>query len=1211
MSQQNLTTNVIIGGQTTAGFNALGDKIAQLGAMIDRVGSRIREWEKESLETYRNYETYMLEAKGAMSAQYETTGELERAYDGLEKKAQEWASSTIFHTNDVAKAISEAAHAGWEYDEMLEGIPRAILLAQAGNTDLSSGLDMLIKTINGTGIAFEDSGEFVDQWVMAANSSATTVSELGEAMERMGATARFGDSTAELLTMLGVLANTGTVGAQAGTLLRNSMIRLIAPTKNARDAMAGLGLEAEDIEEAVGGDAEALKEANALLEEAGFSAYTTKGKLKPFLETFKDLNEATKGMTEEQRNKVLSAIFPTRTITGALALLEAASKDYDGLLEKILASNGYAEEVAQTQVSGLMGAEELFASKWEEFSRKVGEKLSKPFETLLDIAGGFVDTLNGLDEGTMGALVGALTTIAGLGPGLLIAGLAMKSFSVLGVWGTAGLAAVIGLGALAGYLQSINQVALENNFGQMSIDLESVKATLGDVSGELAAKFKELEEFRTAAKKAAEDYQADGTKLAETLVTKMVTGAEITTADKTELTKLADKMIGELESALTTSAAEKIELANILFGKNDGEGGEEGEDQYLAGVISLITSSFDSSIKEAKEKSKELRNAMTSAFADGKLSEAEMTNIQEIMRQMNELMSDAITPGDVEKAKLLNKSQQVSLESMEDYTKLVKGAMEASFAEIDDSAAELDAYMRLAWDKARKNGTQFYDPGKNEWVNASDYDENYIDTLIAENQNRYARKKTQYGADYDDMLMRAWDYAIGQSDVGGLYKDAKPIFDLARRGLITNQEAMTRLDALGGDTGMLGNVLQMVENAFGGSEGMEQRIRRYRELGGEENNARADWFETLYTLMHADSNYQTEEAKTTEDMMSWVEGLNGIGEDALQKHYQELGDEQRAAWDRTVNEITGGYDAQKIARSFGLTGLDDETARWVAAHRLINNLVENPDQYRATPEEAAANQHQYLTDQYARLVEAQQKTVDEQRARLEANAARNGLPEGQIAGTQAELANFEAASQQLAEMQKNLDLMQESGINLEVQGDTTKLEMVVNEQDKRQLLEYVGGDTKALAEEIEKYNGKRITIYLDGVKSTWEVGGEGEGEGHFAEGGRATRASIFGEGGPEWAIPEEHSARTASLLNAARAASGFTWGELLSTYGGLNAGSGVNVNMNYSPVINANDSRGVADELARDKTRLTDIVKRAVQKALEENRMRDAIEVYA
>ena len=187
---------------------------------------------------------------------------------------------------------------------------------------------MLIKTINGTGIAFEDSGEFVDQWVMAANSSATTVSELGEAMEKMGATARFGDSTDELLTMLATLANTGTVGSAAGTLLRNSMIRLIAPTTNARKAMESLGVEADEISEAVGGDAEALEEVYGLLEDVGFSAYKENGELKPFLTTFKQLYEVTKGMTEADRNKVLSAIFPTRTITGAMALLQAAVHTY-------------------------------------------------------------------------------------------------------------------------------------------------------------------------------------------------------------------------------------------------------------------------------------------------------------------------------------------------------------------------------------------------------------------------------------------------------------------------------------------------------------------------------------------------------------------------------------------------------------------------------------------------------------------------------------------------------------------------------------------------------------------------------------------------------------------------------------------------------------------------------------------------------------------
>lgn len=1224
---QNLQTNVIIGGQTTAGFNALGDKIAQLGAMIDRVGGRVREWEKDSLETYKNYETYMLEAKGAMSANYETTGELERAYDGLQKKAQEWAASTIFHTNDVSKAISEAAHAGWEYDEMLEGIPRAMLLAQAGNTDLSTGLDMLIKTINGTGIAFEDSGRFVDEWVMAANSSATTVSELGEAMERMGATARFGNSTAELLTMLGTLANTGTVGAQAGTLLRNSMIRLIAPTKAARDTMEGLGIAADEIEEAVGGDSEALAEVNAMLEQAGFSAYTTEGELKPFLTTFKDLYAATQSMTEEQRNKTLSTIFPTRTITGALALLEAASKDYDGLLEKITGSTGYAEEVAKTQVSGLMGAEELFASKWEEFSRKVGEKLSGPFEGLLDVAGKFVDTLNGLDEGTLGALTGAATAIAGAGPLLLTAGIGIKMFSFLGPWGTAIVTAAVGIGALVGYLTTMNELALENNFGQMSIDLEAVKATLGDVSQELSAKFAELEEFRSAAKEAAEQYQADGTKLAETLVTKMVTGAEITEPEKNQLKTLADKMIGELETALTTSAAEKIELANILFSNKDGA--ESGEaDPQLAGVLSLITSSFDDAIAEANKKSQELRDALTSAFADGKLSDIEMQNIQEIMRQMNELMSDAITPGDVEKAKLLNKSQQVSLDSMENYTKLVNEAMTNSFAEIDDAADELDAYLRIAWDKARKNGTQFYDPATETWVNASTMAAEYIDTIIANNRDRYAQKKTQYGAEYDDMLMRAWDYAASQSDIGDIYTQAKPIIDMARSGNITYGRALDMIRELGGDQGMFGRTLSLIEDAFGGSEGLEERIRRYRELGGEENLARADWFEQIYGLLHAESDYSTAESHDTSDMMEWIENLNAVGADAIKEHYNSLNEESRAAFNQNIKELTEGYDVQAIARAFGLSGLDDQMATWAAAYRLANGYVENPEQFRATPEEAASNQHEFLTAQYQRAVEAQQAVVDGLRAVLEANAQRDGLPEGHLAGTAQQVNDFDAAFTKLAEMQKNLELMQESSINLEVEGDTTKLEMAVDEQNEQALLEYVDGDTEKLhlkifdedgqqlnefvggdiselKAAIDSQNGRHITVYVDKQDS---------GESEFAFGGRATEASIFGEAGPEWAIPERHDARTASLLNAAREASGFTWGELLSSYGGLNAGEGGGISVNigsYSPIINANDARGVADELARDKERLTAIVKKAVRSAIEENRMRDAIEVYA
>lgn len=120
--------------------------------------------------------------------------------------------------------------------------------------------------------------------------------------------------------------------------------------------------------------------------------------------------------------------------------------------------------------------------------------------------------------------------------------------------------------------------------------------------------------------------------------------------------------------------------------------------------------------------------------------------------------------------------------------------------------------------------------------------------------------------------------------------------------------------------------------------------------------------------------------------------------------------------------------------------------------------------------------------------------------------------------------------------------------------------------------------------------------------------------GLFEEGGRTDEPAIFGEGETaEWAIPEEHSDRTAELLNAAREASGFSWNELIARYGGLNGRSdGVVVNIgSYAPVITAQDSRGVEQKLIEDKDRLKRLVGDAVRDAMERNALHDAIEVYA
>ena len=1202
-----ITTTVVLNGRATTGFNALADKVTQLGYVIEQLGGKVGEWEKESLETYKNYETYMLEAKGAMSATVKTSSELERAYAGLEKKAQEWASTTIFHTNDVAKAISEAAHAGWDYEKMLQGIPQAMVLAQAGNTDLSTGLDMLIKTINGTGTAFEDSGEFVDQWVMAANSSATTVSELGEAMEKMGATARFGDSTEELLTMLAVLANTGTVGSAAGTLLRNSMIRLIAPTKNAREAMEGLGVEADEISEAVGGDSEALEEINKMLEEAGFSAYTTEGKLKPFLQTFKDLYKATAGMTEAERNKVLSAIFPTRTITGAMALLQAAADDYDGLLEKIAGSEGYASKIAGIQVSGLMGSQELFLSKWEEFSRKIGEILSEPLESAYSIVGGFLDTLNDADPAILSAIAGAATALAGAGPVLISAGLAMKLFGTLGPYGTAILGAVIGVGALYGYFDKLNKLAMENNFGTLAVDMDAVNSALDVAGDDVEATLKIFTDFTNAANKAAEEYKKTGQTLTESLWTKMVTGSELTPKDQEAMMKMADDFVGEMETYLETAFAKKVELASLIYSGEDGSEPDAQSNSVYASILSLIEIGYDKAKEEAEAKSKELRDAMTSAFKDGKLTEAELRNIQEIMAQINELMA-GLNPTDLEYNKLLNKSQRVSLESMIEFGNAVQGAKNAAFEQTDSEFDDLAAYMRVLYNYAVEHNTGFINPVTGDYTdNPNEID---IDALISGAQEQYALKRTAWGAEYDALLQRGWQNALATSDTGKLFAQAQEWLGQAQKGFMTFGEAGRLIsDSMLGDQNLLRKSLDTMIDFYGGADEMAALVNHYRALGGEGNLEMANWLEQMVTMYEVlggkitgpgTNASQSEGRKSNLQMSTYLADIyeNGTVEDAVLAYYNSMTEAGKKAWNDEVDALRQTYNLEEIGRAYdknGGEGLSKQVLEWLGAYALANDKVHDktewtwgempeiePAEVPIIPEMAEDALQQlgpYKVDIYPNPHPEWDDEVDD----LVHQGVKFNYDEKTGAQSIAALVSGEDA----------LDIL------TYVDGDTEELHMAIMDEDGQTIKEYVEGDTTALAEAIDKYKNQVIRLYIQGV-------------GMFAEGGRADEPSIFGEAGAEWAIPEEHSQRTADLLRAAANASGFTWGELLATNGGLNAGGGISVNIHsYAPTINATDASGVADELRKDKERLGSIVKKAVQSAIENMNLHNSIEVYA
>lgn len=306
---KSLRADIIIGGKADGSFFQLGNQIQQFGREVNQVSRYLIDFGKESVDSYVSFEDAMLDAEVALRTAYPSANELAKVMNKLYKEAYNWASQSRFTTEDVAMSISNAAHAGWDLEQILYGIPAAMKISQAGQMELSQGLELLVDISNAAGIGFQDLAQFVDVWAFAANSSSTDILEMGLAMQRMGATMGFakGDM-AGLTTMLAVFANNGIKGTEAGTLLRNTMIRLLAPTDKAAEAMEAMNISAEEME-AIYGSSEGLGQAVQYLKEAGFNAYDSKGNLKSFLNIFQELNAATNQMTEEKRNAVLSAIF--------------------------------------------------------------------------------------------------------------------------------------------------------------------------------------------------------------------------------------------------------------------------------------------------------------------------------------------------------------------------------------------------------------------------------------------------------------------------------------------------------------------------------------------------------------------------------------------------------------------------------------------------------------------------------------------------------------------------------------------------------------------------------------------------------------------------------------------------------------------------------------------------------------------------------------
>lgn len=358
-----------ISSMTVAAGNLISD-------LVKSAGSQLTGLAKSSVSVGMSFDK-------AMSQVAATMGTTVDQISDLSKVAKEMGSATKFSATEAAEALNYLALAGYDAAKAADVLPSVLNLAAAGSMDLAAASDMVTDAMAALNIeATKDNvDDFGDKLAMASSKANASVSQLGQAILTVGGTAaNLKGGTTELTTALGLLANVGVKGAEGGTALRNVILSLQSPTNTAAKTLQKLGV----------------------------SVYDAQGNMRGLNDILGDLNSAMDGMTQGQKDSIISQLFNKDDLAAVNGLLAAQGEQWNTLAAEIDNADGAMQKMAETQIDNLDGAVTILQSAFEGLQLAVYEQLEPALTDVVKWGTDCISTLTtALTEGGPEAMLAA------------------------------------------------------------------------------------------------------------------------------------------------------------------------------------------------------------------------------------------------------------------------------------------------------------------------------------------------------------------------------------------------------------------------------------------------------------------------------------------------------------------------------------------------------------------------------------------------------------------------------------------------------------------------------------------------------------------------------------------------------------------------------------------------------------------------------------
>lgn len=785
ISSGKLTNNEKI---LNAPYNAM-KKIGKAGAIaMGTISAAALAAGKKAVDVGMDFDKAMSSWKGTAKA-------TEAEFNIAREAAMKYGRETTKTATESANALEYMALAGWSVEDSVKALPSVLKLSEATNLDLARTSDLVTDSMSATGEVIGENGtnlqRFLDVATMANNKSNQTAEQLMEAWIQTGGVFKgLKVDIEDSATALGVLANRGIKGSEAGTALNAIMINLTTGAGQAGKAMKKLGV----------------------------SAFQD-GKFKGLKQTLTEVRDKLAGMTEEEQNYYKARIGGKHHIDAFTHLLNGldAVKDgkneWDGLNESLRNANGSLQQMAATKMDNLWGDTKILESAMQDLGIKVNDALNIPlrdgakaFTNMVYTSDGFIGNLEELypklkrnaegfgefvkpvikigeffvsnPEWLTGAVWGFSTLALSL-KAVNVGAKGIEAFPKLiaslttSLTANPMLAAATGIGILASGLIGLSTAIdaynakegkkdLNKRFGDMKLSLKE----LNDVAMEIVGK-KTFERLSQASKQlsAVGQYSKEIDRTAESLQKLQLRLSVNSDFNKEDAEKLGTEL-ESLASGVSNLVSEQQIAMHFSIRGLFGDGDTTGE-----GLIKQFDGMYTSIRGDVERIGKQLGDEYKKAMEDGIITPIEQETINTLTKQLLDLKEQAMQSENKVKWDLLNNDAENAPLTSESFANVVNKSSEYA-GEMTDNANELAKNSLLHAEKTLKESNeQGLIPGDEGYYSQSMYDRD-VANIQKQRQSVVMEAKAkpmemlvnkvlkEYGKEFDerDAKLRNMDY---------------------------------------------------------------------------------------------------------------------------------------------------------------------------------------------------------------------------------------------------------------------------------------------------------------------------------------------------------------------------------------------------------------------------------------------------------------------